>query len=314
MRSCDQAQSRRECEVTTCRSDHIHQATQSHRHTLTNTCLTGLGVSIMRASNLHAIFCQVARNQFSPATGHRNSACTVSAGRLLWRSCDGAGGPCGGAGAVDLRNSLAATFGVELPATVVYDHPTITALAAFIAKLLAKLPKKARIACLPAGFKAALTCLQLSFDDARLHRGTRFPHAGNLCVYHQHPSAATVICDNVIAETSVCATAHRRILQHLPRERAGPVSSWRSRCTSCLRSSSWRLVVGAMPTTTALLHPTWSASAACCPKPPQVGHRARRHFAGCSGCVGGHIVEAIQVSVCSKLRRGSSSCQLCIYS
>lgn len=302
--------------MTTCRSDHIHQATESQTHTNQHTSHRVVG--LYRASfNLHAIPCQVARNQFSPATGHRNSACTVSAGRLLWRSCDGAGGPCGGAGAVDLRNSLAATFGVELPATVVYDHPTITALAAFIAKLLAKLPKKARIACLPAGFKAALTCLQLSFDDAGLHRGTRFPHAGNLCVYYQHPSAAPVICDNVIAETSVCATAHRRILQHLPRERAGPVSSWRSRCTSCLRSSSWRLVVGvvgAVPTTTALLHPTWSASAACCPEPPQVGHRARRHFAGCSGSVGGHIVEAIQVSVCSKLRRGSSSCQLCNYS
>lgn len=41
------------------------------------------------------------------------------------------------AGAVDLRNALANRFGVELPATVVYDYPTPAALSAQIAKLLA---------------------------------------------------------------------------------------------------------------------------------------------------------------------------------
>lgn len=84
---------------------------------------------------------------------------------------------------MDLRNSLAATFGVELPATVVYDHPTITALAAFIAKLLAKLPKKARIACLPAGFKAAFSCLELSFAEARLHGRTHGSCMPETCAY-----------------------------------------------------------------------------------------------------------------------------------
>jgi len=38
-------------------------------------------------------------------------------------------------GAVELRNALAARFGVELPATVTLDHPTIDALAAYIAAL-----------------------------------------------------------------------------------------------------------------------------------------------------------------------------------
>ena len=47
-------------------------------------------------------------------------------------------------GAVDLRNALAARFGVELPATAVYDHPTPAALAAQIAKLqAAKQPAQA---------------------------------------------------------------------------------------------------------------------------------------------------------------------------
>lgn len=40
-------------------------------------------------------------------------------------------------GAVDLRNTLAAQFSVELPSTVTIDYPTIPALAHFITSLLA---------------------------------------------------------------------------------------------------------------------------------------------------------------------------------
>ena len=39
-------------------------------------------------------------------------------------------------GAVDLRNALSAEFGVELPATATFDHPTLPALAAFVAGML----------------------------------------------------------------------------------------------------------------------------------------------------------------------------------
>jgi acyl carrier protein len=38
-------------------------------------------------------------------------------------------------GAVDLRNSLSAQFSVKLPTTLTFDHPTLTALAAYIASL-----------------------------------------------------------------------------------------------------------------------------------------------------------------------------------
>lgn len=40
-------------------------------------------------------------------------------------------------GSVELRNSLASQFAVELPATVTLDYPSISALAGYIASLLA---------------------------------------------------------------------------------------------------------------------------------------------------------------------------------
>lgn len=39
-------------------------------------------------------------------------------------------------GSVELRNALASQFGLELPATAVFDHPSVAALAAFIAQQL----------------------------------------------------------------------------------------------------------------------------------------------------------------------------------
>ena len=41
--------------------------------------------------------------------------------------------PASHAGAVELRNSLANQFGVELPQTVTFDYPTVPALARYIA-------------------------------------------------------------------------------------------------------------------------------------------------------------------------------------
>lgn len=47
-------------------------------------------------------------------------------------------------GSVELRNSLASQFGVELPATVTLDYPSISALASYIASLLAPQSKPRR--------------------------------------------------------------------------------------------------------------------------------------------------------------------------
>jgi Phosphopantetheine attachment site len=40
-------------------------------------------------------------------------------------------------GAVELRNALSAKFGTDLPATVVFDYPTLNAMMEFIASLAA---------------------------------------------------------------------------------------------------------------------------------------------------------------------------------
>jgi Phosphopantetheine attachment site len=37
---------------------------------------------------------------------------------------------------VELRNSVASQFGMELPATVTFDHPSVQALAAFVASTI----------------------------------------------------------------------------------------------------------------------------------------------------------------------------------
>ena len=42
--------------------------------------------------------------------------------------------------AVELRNDLAAAFDTELPATLIFDYPTIPALASFIASVTTRAP------------------------------------------------------------------------------------------------------------------------------------------------------------------------------
>lgn len=52
-------------------------------------------------------------------------------------------------GAVELRNTLGSTFSLDLPATLVFDHPSISALAAFVA---ASLPQVSSMVSLSAPF------------------------------------------------------------------------------------------------------------------------------------------------------------------
>ena len=42
-------------------------------------------------------------------------------------------------GAVEVRNAVASKFGIDLPATVTFDYPSVAALAGFVASRLVRL-------------------------------------------------------------------------------------------------------------------------------------------------------------------------------
>jgi Phosphopantetheine attachment site len=68
-------------------------------------------------------------------------------------------------GAVELRNAVSAKFGTELPATATFDHPTVAALATFVATRLAPPGQAAAVA--PA---AAPASVQRQADVAGVQR------------------------------------------------------------------------------------------------------------------------------------------------
>ena len=116
--------------------------------------------------------------------------CTCACGLSLRLSCSSVPAGCcvstlsltvdmAPAGAVELRNAVAAKFGVELPATVTFDYPSIAALAGFLASRLGPRPAAPQVAPEPAH----------GHVPDQLARCTVAAHAGLPC---WHPSSPGV--------------------------------------------------------------------------------------------------------------------------
>ena len=75
-------------------------------------------------------------------------------------------------GAVELRTSLGQQFGQELPATVVFDYPTILQLATYMASLATPSHPEAALQTVPLVSGAPVMCMQFLNTFASVHQLT----------------------------------------------------------------------------------------------------------------------------------------------
>ena len=82
-------------------------------------------------------------------------------------------------GAVELRNSLATRFSLELPATLIFDHPTAEALSQFLAsQLQAKAPTQQHSGGAIVELKPAADVGPIAAQNSRQKRADIAPESG----------------------------------------------------------------------------------------------------------------------------------------
>lgn len=139
-----------------------------------------------------------------------------------------------------MRNSVNTSFGVDLPATATFDHPTVTALAAFIASKAAPVIQVKSICCPSFAFRPQPHChlskqLPKMLTDIkvgllsyvvsqRLPLGSLAAPVGSPGLAHLGPSTT-----DVVGVSSTLATSHDT--------RAGMQCSCRTPCSQGLPSS-----------------------------------------------------------------------------